>query len=347
VLWASSSVANPVDLAGAGDRDPMSYADAVAALLPGDDVDGVLLTGYFGGYSTEPGTLHDVELTAGRAIADAVRAQGKPVVVHTIYPGSPTSMLLREAGIPVHRDVDRAGAVLAGLGSLPLPEVREPGAVADPVTEASYDVARGVFADAGIDFPLARTVHGREELAPALASTGFPLVLKALGQVHKSDGGGVVLGVPDEQSAFAAYDDLVARLAPPAVSVEAMADLETGVELIVGSVRDRTFGPVLVVGLGGVHAEVLADTACALAPVDPDVARELLLSLRGAPLLTGARGRKPVDLDALASVVSRVSRVAAGHPELSELELNPVLAGPSGVLALDARVVLGQVTSRR
>ncbi len=178
--------------------------------------------------------------------------------------------------------------------------------------------------------------------------TGFPLVLKALGQVHKSDGGGVVLDVRDEPTALAAYDDLVARLAPPAVSVEAMVDVAQGVELIVGSVRDRTFGAVVMVGIGGVHAEVLDDTACALAPVDAGSARQLVLSLRGAPLLTGARGRTPVDLDALAETISAVSRVAAQHPELAELEVNPLLARPDGVVALDARVVLAQAsTSRR
>ena len=209
-------------------------------------------------------------------------------------------------------------------------------------------MARGLFADAGILFPAACTVRSREELAAATAVTGFPLVLKALGQVHKSDAGGVVLGLGDEQAALASYDDLVTRLAPPAVSVETMADLGAGVELIVGSVRDRTFGPVLMVGLGGVQAEVLADTACALAPVAVDQAMQLLLSLRGAALLTGFRGSKPVDLDALAAAVSALSHVAAAHPELSELEINPLLAGPSGALALDARVVLAQPsTSRR
>ena len=95
-----------------------------------------------------------------------------------------------------------------------------------------------------------------------------------------------------------------------------------------------------MVGLGGVFTEVLEDTACGIAPVSVDAARELLLSLRGAPILLGARGRAAVDLDALAEVVARVSRLAAAHPELLELELNPVLAGPDGVLALDARVVL-------
>jgi acyl-CoA synthetase (NDP forming) len=103
-----------------------------------------------------------------------------------------------------------------------------------------------------------------------------------------------------------------------------------------------------MVGLGGIHAEVLADTACALAPIGLDQARGLVLSLRGATLLTGARGRTPVDLDAVCVAVSAVSRVAAEHPELAELEINPLLAGPAGVLALDARVVLAQPsTSRR
>ena len=347
VLWASSSVVNPIDLAGAGDRDPLGYARAVECLLAGEEVDGVLMTGYFGGYSTEPGGVSEREVEAAHAIADAAKAQHKPVVVHTIFPGGPTAAVLRAAGIPVHRDVDRASVVLAGLEEHPLPAYDDEPEVAAPVTDTSYAAATRLFAAAGIDFPAARTVGDRDQLREALRVTGFPLVLKALGQVHKSDAGGVVLGLPDEPTALAAYDDLVARLSPPGVSVEAMADLTGGVELIVGCVRDRTFGAVVMVGLGGIHAEVLDDTACALAPVGPAQARELVLSLRGAPLLTGARGRTPADLDALAAAVSAVSRVAAQHPELAELEVNPLLAGPAGALALDARLVAQPSTSRR
>ncbi len=348
VLWASSVLTNPVDLAGAGDRDPMGYARAVEVLLLGEEVDGVLMTGYFGGYSTEPGAVHEIEIAAAHVIAAAAHAQHKPVVLHTIFPTSPTSTLLRSAGIPVHRDVDRACAALIALEEHPLPSYEEQTVAAPALTDSSYDGARGLFARAGIAFPAARTVLTRDALAGAMEATGFPLVLKALGQVHKSDAGGVVLDVPDEPAALAAYDDLVTRLSPPAISVEAMVDLGEGVELIVGCVRDRTFGPVVMVGIGGVHAEVLDDTACALAPVGPERARRLVLSLRGAPLLTGARGRTPVDLKALADAVSAVSRVAAEHPELVELEINPLLAQPAGALALDARVVLGQSsTSRR
>ena len=150
----------------------------------------------------------------------------------------------------------------------------------------------------------------------------------------------MVLGLRDEDEARSAYAALVAALDPPAISVEAMVDGTQGVEVIVGCVRDARFGPVLLVGLGGVLTEVLQDTATAIAPVSVDTARMLLLSLQGTPLLLGARGREPVDLDALADTVSCVSRLAAAHPELSELELNPVVASASGVTALDARVVL-------
>ena len=345
-LRASSAVSNPVDLAGAGEQDPMTYVRTLAGLLGSDEVDGVLVTGYFGSYSIQSSSLGTLELAAARAMADVVGGQSKPVVVHTIHPGGPTGLLLRGAGIPVHRDVDRACAVLAALEEHPLPPYPDQPEAMAPVTDSSYDGARRLFAEAGITFPAARTIRGRDELAAAMDATGFPLVLKALGQVHKSDAGGVLLGIPDAATALAAYDDLVARLAPPAVSVEAMADLALGIEVIVGCVRERTFGPVVMVGIGGIHTEVLADTACALAPADQEQAKRLLLCLRGAALLSGVRGSAPVDLDALSAAVSAVSRVAAAHPELAELEVNPLLAGPSGVLVLDARVVLAQPSSQ-
>jgi acyl-CoA synthetase (NDP forming) len=343
-LWAQATVTNPVDLAGAGEQDAASYARGVALLLASDQVDGVLLTGFFGGYSTEQSNLTGPELAAAAQMAAAVAAQGKPLVVQTIYPDSPSAELLRAAGIPVHRDVDRACAVLAGLVeresaglALSLPDP------AAPVTDTSYDAARTLCGAAGVAFPAAVSVSDADGFEATLADLSFPVVLKATGRLHKSEGGGVVLGLADREAARTAYDDLVTRLSPTAVSVEEMADLTDGVELIVGSVRDPKFGPVVLVGLGGIFAEVLADTACAIAPVSADAARMLLLSLQGAPLLLGARGRPAVDLDSLAELVARVSLLSAAHPEIVELELNPVLAGPSGVLALDARVVLGSV----
>jgi acyl-CoA synthetase (NDP forming) len=300
------------------------------------------MTGYFGSYSTEESGLGEAELAAAREIVRVVADQDKPLVVQMIHPDGPTGRLLSAGGVPVHRDVDRACSVLAGLVepsmaglALPLPDP------APPLVDPSYAAARALFADAGIAFPAAVPATDGSELEAALDVVGLPVVLKATGLLHKSDGGGVVLGLTDRDGARAAYADLVERLAPPTVSVEAMVELADAVELIVGSVRDPKFGPVVMVGLGGVLTEVLGDTACAIGPVSAGAASELLLSLQGAPLLLGVRGRPPVDLAALAELVARVSELAAAHPELVELELNPVLAGPSGVVALDARVVPG------
>jgi acetate---CoA ligase (ADP-forming) len=340
LLRESSSTANPVDLAGAGERDLMTYARCLAALLEAEEVDGVVVTGYFGSYSTQPSALAALELQAAREMGRLVRRHGKPVVVQMIHPAGLTAGALREAAIPVHRDIDRAAAVLSALVDrdasadlLPLPPPRP------PVADTSYVAARMLFADAGVSFPPARTVTDGAELDAAIAEVGVPLVLKALGRVHKSEGGGVVVGLQSAEEARAAHAQLEAHLRPSAVSVEAMADTTAGVEVIIGCVSDRRFGPLVMVGLGGVFTEVLADTSMALAPVSSAGARRMLVSLRAAPLLLGTRGREPVDLGSLAATVARVSEVAAAHPELAELELNPVLAGPGGAVALDARLV--------
>jgi acyl-CoA synthetase (NDP forming) len=185
----------------------------------------------------------------------------------------------------------------------------------------------------------ARVVSSAAKAVAVAAEIGYPVVLKALGTLHKSDVGGVVLGLRDERTLAAAFAELHERLAPPAVAIERMAPLEEGVELLVGARWDARFGPVALVGMGGVFTEVLRDVAVTLAPVDEAMARELLLSLRAAPLLMGARGRPPMDLDAAGSAVAALSRVAAAHPEIAEIEVNPLLALPQGAVALDARIV--------
>jgi hypothetical protein len=119
-----------------------------------------------------------------------------------------------------------------------------------------------------------------------------------------------------------------------------MAPVGAGIELLIGARRDARFGPVALAGLGGVYAEVLDDVAVALAPVGEDQAERMLLSLRAAALMRGARGRPPVDVRAAAAALAALSRVAAAHPEIAEIEVNPLLALPDGALGLDARIVL-------
>jgi hypothetical protein len=149
-------------------------------------------------------------------------------------------------------------------------------------------------------------------------------------------------GLDDEGELAAAFDELVARLDPESVSVEAAEDVAGGFELLVGARRDPRFGPLMVVAAGGLHAEMLRDIAVALAPVDEAMAEQLILSLGSAPLLRGARGRPPLDVVAAARAVAALSRFAAAHPEVAEVEVNPLLVRREGAVGLDARIVLGQ-----
>jgi hypothetical protein len=209
------------------------------------------------------------------------------------------------------------------------------------VSETGYFAARALLAEAGIAFVEAREVAGLQEALAAAAELGFPVVLKALGRLHKSEGGGVVLGLRDPRELAEALTRMERELAPPWYSVERQAPVSEGVELIVGARRDPRFGPLLLVGAGGLFAEVLEDVAVALAPVTEAAAEALLRSLRIAPLLAGARGRRPADVAAVARAAAVLSRVAAEHPEIAEIEVNPLVAGPDGALGLDARIVPG------
>ncbi|HEX5086606.1 MAG TPA: acetate--CoA ligase family protein [Nocardioides sp.] len=342
VLWSQSSVTNPVDLAGAGEMDPQSYARAFAALQRADDVDAILVTGYFGGYSSGQDGLTGLgpaECAAAKQIS--VDAAGhKPVAVQSMFPESPACRILAEAGVPVFGAVEDAVAALAATAVDPRSaSVLALPAPAAPVTAVDYTSSRAAIAAAGVPFVAAREIRSAAELHEAAQELRPPYVLKALGLLHKSDAGGVVVGLPDREALYLAYAQLSERLAPPAFSVEEMADLDGGVELIVGARWDVRFGPTVLVGLGGTATEVLGDVQVALAPVDAAEAERMLRRLRAAALFGEHRGRPALAISSAARAVAAVSRLAAAHPEVAELEINPLLLTPSGAVALDARIV--------
>ncbi|MFF4397475.1 acetate--CoA ligase family protein [Streptomyces sp. NPDC001480] len=349
-LWEQSAVANPVDLAGMGEQNPGSYAGTVSALLAAEEVDAVLMTGYFGGYAAADGglggggtALADGEQEAARLIAARHRATAKPLVVQSMYPESPSCRTLAAAGIPVFSATEDAARALAATaaspadvhtGVTPLPRADA------PLRETGYLQTRRALEAAGLSFPAAREIQDEAELLAAAGEFGGPYVLKALHLLHKSDAGGVALGLAGPDELLAAFREMHTRLGAPSYSVESMADLTDGIELIVGVNRDPRFGPVAMVGLGGVLAEALRDVVFALAPVPADRALRLLRGLRTAALLDGVRGRPAVDIAAAAAAVETITAFAAAHPEIAEIEVNPLLVRPDGVLALDSRAVL-------
>jgi acyl-CoA synthetase (NDP forming) len=341
-LPPTAACTNPIDLAGGGEQDIHSFERSARLLLGSGEVDALLMTGYFGGYSDYVETMAREESAVAEALADAAEANERPLVVQTMYPRAATAELLRRRGIPVYRSIERAVNVLArlaGASEPPAAGVPTLPPPAGPIASYGYSDARELLSAGGVLFAPARTVTSPDAAAAAAGELGYPVVLKALGLLHKSDAGGVVVGLGDESAVRRAAADLNERLRPPALSVEPMAQVGEGVELLVGARWDRRFGPVVLVGLGGLFTEILSDVAVALAPVDTAEAERLLLSLRAAPLLRGARGRRPLDVAAAAAAVARLSQVAASHPEIAEIEVNPLLVLPDGALGLDARVV--------
>lgn len=335
--------ANPVDLAGAGEQDFRNFERVLTAVLESGEVDSVVFTGYFGGYSQMNEEFSVRETEVAHAIAASVRTHGTPLLAQAMYWRSPPAVALRAGGVPVYRDIEAAVGTLVRLVDQhrrPRFGVSDVGEAAEPVGGDGYFEARDLLAEGGVPFAPARQVASRSEAVEAAAVLGYPVALKALGLLHKSDAGGVALGLASPAELDVAYVDMDGRLGAPGYAVEAMADVSAGVELIVGCRRDPRFGPLLLVGLGGIYAELLRDVAVALAPAGADEVEQLLLSLRGAGVLTGARGRAPLDVRAAAEAAAALSRVAAAHPEIAEIEVNPLLVTPSGVVGLDARIVL-------
>jgi len=197
-----------------------------------------------------------------------------------------------------------------------------------------------------VDTRLARDAAEAQALA---RQVGYPVALKIVSPqiLHKSDIGGVKLGLGNEAEVAAAFEAIVAaaRQHEPnavvqGVAVQPMA--RPGIEVILGLFKDQQFGPVLMFGLGGIFVEVLKDVAFRIVPLERRDAREMVREIKGYPLLEGYRGQEPADVGYLEELLLKLSRFAEEHPEVREVDLNPVFAYRDGALAVDARVVLEQ-----
>jgi acetyl-CoA synthetase (ADP-forming) len=207
--------------------------------------------------------------------------------------------------------------------------------------------AKMVVAEAGIPTTMPRSARSAAEAASLAKEIGFPVVLKIDSPdiVHKSDAGGVQVGIESEAGVVQAYEAMledVARHAPDAringVTVQQMAP--PGIEVIVGVSRDLQFGPVLMFGLGGVLVEVLQDVSFRVLPITRWDARQMIRDLKGYPVLRSFRGQPAASLEGLECLLLKVSGLVDENPEIDELDLNPVFAYPDGAVAVDARISL-------
>ena len=371
VLPSHWSHGNPIDILG--DADPERYAQVLEIATKDPNSDGLLV-------ALTPQAMTDPTETARRLTAFAA-TRGKPVLASWMGGKDVVAgeAILNQANIPTFGYPDTAARVFTLMNryAYNLRGLYETPTLAGPASEAAPDRARAeeflrnarasgrtllseyeskqLLAAYGIPTVATRIASSEDDAVQCAAAIGYPVVLKLHSHsiTHKTDVGGVQLNLADAEAVRGAYRaiesaTLAVREPPPdggthflGVAVQPMVKLD-GYELIVGSSIDAQFGPVLLFGAGGQLVEVFRDRALALPPLNSTLARRMMEQTIIHKALLGVRGRKPVDLDALAQLLVRFSQLVVEQRWIKEIDINPLLAAPgrAGIIALDARVVL-------
>jgi acetyl-CoA synthetase len=365
VIPSFGSTGNPTDLTAQAVNDPAALAACADALLA-DPRYGALVVGFT--------SATGQSATRVPLYAEAARRAGKPVCVvwlsqWQVGPGS--REVESDPHIAMFRSMDRCFAALAAwhrrAGRLNEP-LGAPGRLSAPDDRAVATLLRGgaggviaereakaVLRQYGVPVVEERLAQSVRDAADAAAELGYPVALKVESPdiPHKTEAGVVRLGIADEPGLREAYDAVLANAraagpAPRIAGVLVQPMVKGDVEIIVGGRVDPQFGPLVLVGTGGIMVELLKDATVSLAPVGVERARMMLLGLKGAALLRGFRGRPPVDIDALAQAVARISEFIHDHADrVMELDVNPILCSGSGVVAVDGLVSLRRQSAGR
>lgn len=207
--------------------------------------------------------------------------------------------------------------------------------------------AMELFKEYQIPVPAYSLVYSAEEAAAASEKIGFPVVMKIVSKdvIHKTDAGGVRVGVANAEDAGRAYEDIISAVKTSCPRAEitgilVVKQLNPGLECIVGVSRDKQLGAAVMFGLGGVFVELLKDVSFQLLPISQREADEMITSIKAAPLLTGYRGKAPKDTVAVRELILKVAKLVEENPEIAELDINPVMVYENGLIALDARIIL-------
>ncbi len=345
--------ANPLDVWGTG-RDPEPlFAECLSALAADPAIAAVAL-------AVDLVPEFDGDDSYPRAVLAAASGTGKPVAVLAGLPSAvdpATAARLRAAGVPVlegtrsgllalrhlldHAELPQPPSALIPPGTMP-PSAgakRWRDRLAGPPGALGAAVLFDLLRDYGLRVVRTQPATAPAEALKAAAEIGYPVVLKTdePGITHKSDVGGVRLGLGDPGALAAAYHELAARLGPRVLVCETAAP---GTELALGLARDPSLGPLVVVSAGGILIEIFAERAVVLPPVTRLQAGAILNRLRVAAILAGARSQAPADLDAAAEAIVALSRLACDLGDaLDALDINPLICGPSGAVAADILVV--------
>jgi len=342
-LFAGSSVENPIDFLATGTASQLGdIIDACENDFP--EIDGMVVI--FG----SPGlvAVNDVY----RLLAEKINQCSKP-----IYPVLPSVINARQAidefitaGQVVFTDEVEFGKALVRLNGSTIPTTEQTTRLPDELKEVYFREAltNGLLAPAltnqlldaaGIPHVQEFTARTGEEALIAAGKLGFPLAMKVVGPIHKSDVGGVVLNVRNREQVINEYDRLIEI---PGTSAVLLAEMASGIELFVGAKREPGFGYLVFCGIGGVWLEIMKDIQYCLAPVSRDEAMQMIRTLKSYPVLNGYRGKAGINIEQFAEVVCRVSALVEAVPEIEEMDLNPLLATVDSVVAVDTRIITGK-----
>jgi acetyltransferase len=348
-LPAHGSPRNPVDITPVWSRYGELYPALIEQLALSGEVDVVIPV------LLQRAALDERTVTAIRDVVGRLRARGVDVPVHVCWVAPREAdahrALLQEAGIPCFSWPERTARAVAHAvrygrtrrsirPAEPATPVRWPGRPALGSGILDPEEGARLLAAGGVPTIGSAICFTPDEAIAAADGMGFPVVAKVVHPsiLHKTDVGGVVLGLTDISAVRSAALRLLHLAGGARVLIQQQIE---GVELIIGGLRDPQFGPTVMAGLGGVLVEALHDVAFALAPLDHREAIGLLHRLRGRAVLAGSRGRAAVDLDAVASLVCAVGRLMESIPEIASLDINPVLATPTACVAVDWRIEIG------
>jgi len=342
---------NPLDVWGTGASTRELFGSCLQVLAQDDSTDVVAL-------AVDLVTELDGDDSYQQAVLDVTRRTGKPLAVIANLPSAidaDAAALLRQRDVPVLEGLRTGLLALGHLLAHGASQKPAPVPAPDPTRQARARQARArqllgsisesgqtqlqLLAEYGLQTPATERVTSVAAALAAAGRIGYPVVLKTdePSIAHKTDAGGVLLGIADEAGLKAAYADLATRLGPAALICQT---IPPGVELALGVVRDPDLGPLVVVGAGGVLVELIADRVVALPPVSKPEAERLLANLKVTKLLAGHRGAAATDLDAITTAIVAVAELASElGDDLAALDVNPLICGPQGAIAVDALIL--------
>ena len=331
------SVNNPIDVLG--DAPVQRYKETLDIVLKDDQVDSLIIM-------VCPTASADPDGIAA-AILEEREKFGKPILV--VNMGGPTfeaaNHALRSHNVPTYVFPENAVDALAAMTTYAELERREADSCIDDLDNIDKKAVEEIFAKVKAD---GRDTLLGNEASQLAADMEFPVVLKIASDkiLHKSDIGGVKVGIESEEEAKATFDEIIANakkahpdIVPDGVEVQKM--METGQEVIVGMIKDKQFGPMIAFGMGGIYVNLIEDVSFKLANgISSQEIDEQINDTKVSELLKGYRGEAPCDIDAVKEAIKRVARLTLDFPEISELDINPIFVYENGSSALDIKIKL-------